>query len=471
MLEETSSEVDLRSEAGAVTDTRSSVPAIRVEDVSKVYNLYRAPSDRLKQMLYGWRRPFYSEFPALKNISLEVARGETVGIVGRNGSGKSTLLQIICGTVAATSGRVDVNGRIAALLELGAGFNPEFSGRENVHLNGSILGLTRAQMEERFDSIAEFADIGDFIEQPVKTYSSGMYVRLAFAVAINADPDVLVIDEALSVGDEAFRRKCFARIEQIKNSGATILFVSHSAGSILQLCSRAILLDKGEKLVEGHPKLVINHYQRLSNLSGKEAESVRAEIMAAATPGHADHESAPKIVPTLKPQSPSTQEQYNPNLVSTSKIEFESKGAKISDLAILNEQGKPVNTLQLGRKYTYRFQVEFHRDLPSVAFGMLVKTTKGIDVVGCSTRSDPVLHLKSIKAGMKAEAQFEFLCNFRPSTYFVNAGVSNPESDDGTFLHRILDGLVFHVAPVENSTSTGIVDSGIVPQARIIAQP
>jgi len=211
-------------------------------------------------------------------VDLTLGRGETVGIVGRNGSGKSTLLQIICGTLQPTAGDVNVNGRVAALLELGAGFNPDFTGRENVYLNGAIIGLSREEIDAEFEKIERFADIGQFINQPTKSYSSGMYVRLAFSVAIHANPDILIIDEALSVGDEAFQRKCFARIEQMQAKGTTILFVSHSAQAVIELCDRAVLLDAGEILLTGTPKQVVGQYQRLMNLTGEAAEKARTVI-------------------------------------------------------------------------------------------------------------------------------------------------------------------------------------------------
>ncbi|MEL6688446.1 MAG: ABC transporter ATP-binding protein [Pseudomonadota bacterium] len=231
------------------------MPAVRVSNVSKLYRTYSKPTDRLIEAFVP-KAERHREFQALKSVSFELPRGETLGIVGRNGSGKSTLLQIICGTMQPSSGEVSVQGRVAALLELGAGFNSEFTGRENVHLNATILGMRRDEIAERFDAIAAFADLGDFIDQPVKTYSSGMFVRLAFATAINTDPDILVVDEALAVGDEAFQRKCFAKIEEIQARGGTILFVSHSAGSITQLCSRAMLIDQGEVILDGRPKTV-----------------------------------------------------------------------------------------------------------------------------------------------------------------------------------------------------------------------
>lgn len=222
----------------------SSEHAIVVSCLSKCFHIYDTPRDRLLQMLARGRRQYYREFWAMRDVSFTIGKGETVGIVGRNGSGKSTLLQLICGTLNPSGGEIQTHGRIAALLELGSGFNPEFSGRENVYMNAAVLGLSREETEARFAEIEAFAEIGEFIDQPVKTYSSGMMVRLAFAVAINVDAQVLIVDEALAVGDELFQRKCYARIEALKQKGATILFVSHSGGTVIELCDRALLLDR-----------------------------------------------------------------------------------------------------------------------------------------------------------------------------------------------------------------------------------
>ena len=243
----------------------SSDIAIQVTNLSKIYSIYNQPQDRLKQsviprlqQLVGLPpKRYFHEFWALRDISFEVGKGQTVGIIGRNGSGKSTLLQIICGTLSSTIGTVTTQGRIAALLELGSGFNPEFSGRENVYLNGAILGLSREEIDSRFDDIAGFADIGDFIEQPVRIYSSGMVVRLAFAVQAMVDPDILIVDEALAVGDEKFQRKCFARLEELKSKGTSILFVSHAAAQIVELCDKALLLERGERLLFTQPLQVV----------------------------------------------------------------------------------------------------------------------------------------------------------------------------------------------------------------------
>ncbi|MDW2876418.1 MULTISPECIES: ABC transporter ATP-binding protein [Bacillaceae] len=233
---------------------------IEVKDLNKVYQIYNRPIDRLKQGLIK-RKQYYQKFTALENINLRINKGEAVGIIGRNGSGKSTLLQLLAGTLSPSSGKVKVNGRVAALLELGSGFNPEFTGRENIYLNGAILGLSREEMKERFKDITDFADIGDFIDRPVKTYSSGMYVRLAFAISINVNADVLIVDEALSVGDTKFQIKCIEKMNEIKNNGATILFVSHAGEQVKRFCDRAIWLKEGQLVLDGTSSEVVNYYE------------------------------------------------------------------------------------------------------------------------------------------------------------------------------------------------------------------
>ena len=250
---------------------------INVNGVSKSFNIYDSPFDRLLENFFR-RMEKHKKFHALRGITFKVRKGETVGIIGRNGAGKSTLLQIICGTLTPSSGNVDVAGRVAALLELGAGFNPEFTGGENVYMNATILGLKEEEIDERFDDIVEFADIGEYLDQPVKTYSSGMYMRLAFAVAINSNPDILIVDEALSVGDEAFQRRCFSRLLRIKDEGGTILFVSHSASLVVELCDRAVLLDRGELLLSGRPRMVVSKYHKLMYASDDRAASFAQRV-------------------------------------------------------------------------------------------------------------------------------------------------------------------------------------------------
>lgn len=237
----------------------SSDIAIRVTNLSKLYQIYKNPQDRLKQSIWRKKR-YYSEFKALNDVSFEVKKGETFGIVGKNGSGKSTLLQVICGTLAPTHGSVEVNGRVAALLELGAGFNPEFTGRENVYMNAAILGLSRKEIDERFDEIVAFANIGDFLDQPAKTYSSGMYVRLAFSVAMNVDPDILIVDEALAVGDAYFVHRCNLRFREMQKQGKTILLVTHDASAVKRMCQNTIWLNDGAVAMRGKPEEVVDHY-------------------------------------------------------------------------------------------------------------------------------------------------------------------------------------------------------------------
>ncbi|GAB4277996.1 MAG: ABC transporter ATP-binding protein [Methylomicrobium sp.] len=264
-------------------------PAISVTQLSKCYQLYHQPHDRLKQFLWRGRKQFYREFWALRDVSFEVGTGEVLGVIGRNGSGKSTLLQLVCGTLSPTRGEVAVNGRIAALLELGAGFNPEFSGRENIWMNATILGLSDAQIAERIEAIIDFSGIRDFIDQPVKTYSSGMYVRLAFAVATSVDPDILVIDEALSVGDGAFARKSFDRIMQLRDAGKTILFCSHSLFQVESLCNRAIWLNNGQIMASGEAASVVSRYQAFLDQD-------------AAAPSSAPHDEGRQTMPRAAPQ-------------------------------------------------------------------------------------------------------------------------------------------------------------------------
>ncbi len=271
----------------------SSEYAIRARHLGKSYQVYQRPGDRLKQFAWRGRRRFYREFWALRDVSFDVAPGATVGIIGRNGSGKSTLLQLICGTLTPTTGSVELHGRVAALLELGAGFNPEFTGRENVFMYGAVLGLNEQEIKDRYDHILAFADIGTFIDMPVKTYSSGMFVRLAFSVAINVDPDVLIIDEALAVGDARFQQRCMAKLRQLQERGVSVLFVSHDTEAVKRLCKHVVILHDGEVVNQGDPLSMANWYLALSTLDFdldrlrhmQESEAERAEREASAPPG------------------------------------------------------------------------------------------------------------------------------------------------------------------------------------------
>lgn len=449
--------------------------AIEVNNVHKHYLIYPKPEDRLKQMfapklarLTGRPVPqYYKNFPAVNGVSFNVGRGETVGIVGRNGSGKSTLLQMICGTLNPTSGSISVRGRIAALLELGSGFNPEFTGRENVFLNAAILGLTREQTEARFDRIEKFADIGDFIDQPIKTYSSGMHVRLAFAVAINVDPEILIVDEALAVGDEAFQRKCFARIEHIREQGATILFVSHGSQTIIQLCDRAILMDRGEILLDGKPRAVVRHYQRLINAVEDQAEVVRSAILdmknrddpelsveLSAVSGMPASATGDAVVYVTPASGKDDADFLDPNLVVRDTLHYSSDGAEISEIRFETLSGEQVNVMNSSTRYRVRYKVGFNRDAHQVAFGFQIKSVSGLVLAGSNTSIPQDARLKYAPAGSTTDVRAEFTCNLLPGTYFVDVG-AHSFGAESRFMHRVVDALMFRVQAGDASPTIG----------------
>jgi len=444
--------------------------AIKVEHLSKCFQIYDRPRDRLKQMLARNRKQYFREFWALRDVSFEIKRGETVGIVGRNGSGKSTLLQIICGTLTPTKGNVQTFGRIAALLELGSGFNPEFNGRENVYMNAAVLGLSQAEIDARFNDIVAFADIGDFIDQPVKTYSSGMLVRLAFAVAINVDPEILVVDEALSVGDELFQRKCFSRIEAIRANGATILFVSHSGGTVVDLCDRAILMDTGENLAIGAPKQIVGWYQKLMYAEPDKQAAIRARMRAADLPAAvpAEHDgNGGASAAAMDVASEDDQESFDPTLVPTSTISYEVRGAEISDPRILTIAGKRVNNLRRGRTYRYAYTVTFDRDVRNVRFGMLIKTINGVELGGAVSANAPFDRIPLVAAGAKYKVEFRFNCSLNSGVYFLNAGLQGDIDGVESFLHRLVDIAMFRVGHEMDNLATGIIDFSCSPDAEL----
>jgi lipopolysaccharide transport system ATP-binding protein len=460
----------------------SSEVSITVNALNKSFPVYEKPHHRLLQMLSSRsaKHRWFREFHALQNINFEIHKGETVGIVGRNGSGKSTLLQLLCGTLTPSTGSVEVNGRIAALLELGAGFNPDFTGRENVFLNGTVLGLTRREIESRFDEITAFADIGEFIDQPVKSYSSGMYVRLAFAVAIHVQPDILVVDEALSVGDEAFQRKCYARIERIRNDGATVLFVSHSASTVLELCSRAILLDHGEVLAIGAPKMVVSRYQKMLYAPSDMTASIRARylldvasdsLLAGSHPK--DEMAATEDTDQIAGASASdvaedsTDSHFDPGLIPQSTFRFASHGAFIEDPHLQTTGGHRVNVLRAGAQFVYTYSAHFERTATSVRFGMLIKTVSGLELGG-GVSSTPMESIDVVEAGTTVRVQFRFRCLLAPGTYFMNAGISGRIDEEETFLDRVVDAALFRVAHDPERLATGFVDFHIQPQFELV---
>jgi len=347
----------------------SSDTSILVSDVSKCYHVYERPRDRLLQMLARGHKQFFKEFWALKGVSFEIKKGEVIGIVGRNGSGKSTLLQLICGTLNQSSGEVTTVGRVAALLELGSGFNPEFTGRENIFLNGAILGLTRQEIASKMDRILAFAEIGDFIDQPVKTYSSGMYVRLAFAIQANIDPDILIVDEALAVGDAYFTHRCMLRFEQLRERGTTILFVSHDANAVRSLCEKCIWLENGQMVAFDTASKVVDRY--LAALFGYE----QADVQAPAT--QLEDRSAP-----VEPDAGI--ERDLPNIDQR----IGDGNCSIIGVGLYDEEMRPAQTVIHGSRVTLRFSIrnESMEAGRKIIAGYIFRTQKGIELA--STNSD-----------------------------------------------------------------------------------
>ena len=458
----------------------SEVHAIEISNISKAFPVYAQPHHRLLQMLSRRNKQrWYQEFVALHDVSFNVERGETLGIVGRNGSGKSTLLQIICGTQTPTTGQVNVNGRVAALLELGSGFNPEFTGRENVFLNGMVLGLSWEEIEQRFESIAAFAEIGDFMERPVRTYSSGMYVRLAFAVAINVTPDILIVDEALSVGDEAFQRKCFARINRIRENGATILFVSHSASTVVELCNRAVLLDGGELLAMGSPKYIVSRYQKILYSPSDKSATIRAAIQGGSemdTPqqdieGSTDALVEPVIAApddAIESLDPDDESYFEEGMLPKSTYRYDAIAAAIEDPHIETLDGRRVNVLKARRDYVYTYRIRFDRGASAVRCGMLIKSVTGLDLAGCVT-SWAGSSLAWVDAGTVLEVRFRFPCMFASGAYFLNAGVQGRLGEEEVYLDRWIDAVMFKVIHEPGRLATTTIDLDIAPELVVMS--
>jgi lipopolysaccharide transport system ATP-binding protein len=416
---------------------------LSVRNVGKMYRIYDRPQDRLKHMLL-WRfgRHYGREFWALRNVSFEVRRGETVGIIGRNGSGKSTLLQIIAGTLAPTEGEVHVKGRVAALLELGSGFNLEFTGRENVYLNGAILGLSREEIDARFDDIAAFADIGEFIDQPVKFYSSGMVVRLAFAVQALMPKEVLIVDEALAVGDEAFQRKCMRKLEEFRAQGGTALLVTHNTQTIVSQCERCLLVWNGELLLDDRAKPVTDFYHRLIYSSPALQQQFMISIHK-----YSLSERIPSIV---REESSGTYANHDregdtPVIVGyddiprTQEICYGGIHARIESYGMYDRNGEKVNLIRTGNIYFWIYTVRFYKRAYSVVFGMLIKTVDGFEVGGANNYNErtPV-----IEEGTLLKVCFRFRANLTPGVYYMNAGVmgvTDDEPDSMFYLHRRVD--------------------------------
>ena len=399
---------------------------IEVKQLCKDFKIYPSHSARIKEIIHPFGKKYHRLFSALRNVNFSIGKGETVGIVGRNGSGKSTLLQLICSILTPTSGSVQVEGRVSALLELGAGFNPEFTGRENVYLNGSIIGLSKEYMDECFEDIVEFSGVGEFIEQPVKSYSSGMYVRLAFAVAINVRPDILIVDEALSVGDTLFQAKCYAKFNEFQENGATILFVTHSLDLINRYCNRAILLDHGNLLQVGAPKEVVDGYNRLLVASRVETVADGSQYV------------------NVKKDDSSVESRYGVGKVSIKKPE------------ILSLSGGPVRNLAQGEEYEFRFNVHFNESVSKPVFSYAIKDVLGVELTGTNTLYKEI-ETGEVEKGDIYEVCFRQKIMLAGGGYLLSFGCAGFEDGEYTVYERRYDVLDFQV--VARQATVGFFDS------------
>jgi len=414
--------------------------AIKVSKVSKIYKLYDTPAARLKDALGLSRQKNFREHEALNNVDLEIRKGETVGIIGTNGSGKSTLLKIITGVIQQTSGQVEVKGRISALLELGAGFNQEYTGIENVYLQGTMMGFSREEISRKMDAILEFADIGEFVNQPVKTYSSGMFVRLAFAVAINIEPEILIVDEALSVGDVFFQAKCYRKFEEFKELGKTILFVSHDLSSITKYCDRAILLNKGVKVMEGTPKEAVDQFKMALV---EQEEQQRRENTSLWNP----KETGDKWRNSLS--------------VNPETLEYGDKKAEIIDFAIVDKTGKITNVIEKGELCTVKMKVLFHQDVAEPIFAFTLKNLMGIELTGTNT----MLENQTPEPKKKGELQivsFTQKMVLQGGEYLLSLGCTGYEKEEFKVHHRLYDVCSLGVISEKNTVGYFDMESTVV---------
>ncbi len=400
------------------------MPAITLKNVSKKYRIYPRHRDRLKEFLSFGRANGGHDFWALKDIDLEVEPGATLGILGRNGAGKSTLLMIISGVLQPTSGSVEINGRLAALLQLGAGFNPEFTGRENVMLNGLILGVERREMLERFDEIADFADIGEFMDQPVKTYSSGMRARLGFAVAVNVEPDILIVDETLSVGDAVFRHMGLQKMRDLRDAGTTILFVSHSTGMIKNFCNEAVLLHKGALIARGGTSETLDRYQAL--ISSIETQRASRQLNPEKPVEYDIYEGEDEDLDGGGPAGPAFKK--SPDLERrAARLRHGTGEARISSVEVLDERGRPAEAVKPESTVTVRAHLEYLEDVEGSALNIILRNKAGLDVFSTNTSLEKT-PLKERKQGERVIVDFSFRVPLQHGAYSVTASVSRSKN-------------------------------------------
>ena len=465
---------------------------ISVDQVSKVYRLYDKPIDRLLESISLRKKSYHKDFYALRDISFSVGRGEAVGIIGTNGSGKSTMLKIITGVLSATTGKVESRGSICALLELGAGFNQDYTGIENIYMNGTMMGFSKAEMDEKLPAILEFADIGDFVYQPVKSYSSGMFVRLAFALYISIDPEVLIVDEALSVGDVFFQAKCYHRMDELKRKGTTILMVTHDLGSVMKYCDRVVLFHKGEKVGEGLPGQMVDKYKKilagkdphaeqfmeeqnfLGNVDGEAIGTISvagtneqdASTGNAGTTGAEDKAGTAgtaNTADTAEPASPKAgQHSQKPTgfmkdhlTLNPSSQQYGNGKAEILDFGVLDKDGRPSNVLLKGEEFSIKERIVFHDDIAAPIFTFTIKDKRGMDLSGTNTLFEGK-EIPAVKKGDEYFCTFTQRMNLQGGEYLLSISCTGFEEGEHTVYDRKYD--ITSITVLSNKNTVGIYD-------------
>ena len=457
--------------------------AIAVNDVTKIYRLYDKPIDRLKESLSLTHKSYHKDFFALNTISFTVEKGQTVGIIGTNGSGKSTILKIITGVLTPTSGQVEVKGKISALLELGAGFNLDYTGIENIYLNGTMLGYSRREMDAKLQEILDFAEIGDFVYQPVKTYSSGMFVRLAFALAINVEPEILIVDEALSVGDVFFQAKCYRRMEEIRRSGTTILMVTHDMGSIIKYCDKVVLLNKGEFFAEGSAGHMVDLYKKI--LAGKldslmeELQHEREQVLNAVGSKAQETKEALEGGGDTKEGSRNTKEgdrgsgegdeismsDFSGGIhdglmkeqitINENRTEYGDGRAEIYDLGLFDQRGNLTNLLLKGELFTIRECIRFASAIEAPIFTYTIKDKKGTELSGTNTMYEGT-EIQPVKSGDEYQVEFTQKMTLQGGEYLLSMSCTGFEHGEHVVYHRLYD--VANITVISNKNTVGVYD-------------
>ncbi len=461
--------------------------AIEVRDVTKVYRLYDKNTDRLRESLGLTHKCLHKDFYALKNVSFDVEEGQSVGIIGTNGSGKSTMLKIITGVLTPTGGELSVRGKVSALLELGAGFNSEYTGIENIYMNGTMMGFTKTEMDAKLDEILEFADIGDFVYQPVKAYSSGMFVRLAFALAINVEPEILIVDEALSVGDIFFQSKCYHHMDKLRKSGTTILMVTHDMSSVLKYCDKTILLNDGIKVAEGRPGEMIDLYKRILAGQFNADEVLKTQENASGTYSHsAENEAAGMPGGTAKPQDDARQESKNDTAkgqaaadlaaadnredtdaesgtklmrismnVNPKLSEYGDGRAEIYDFGIFDKDGRLTNLILKGEEFTIRERIRFNAHVEAPIFTYTFRDKKGNDLSGTNTMFENI-EVVAAENGDSYEVEFTQRMDLQGGEYLLSMSCTGFEQGEHVVYHRLYD--LLNLTVISNKNTVGVYD-------------